>query len=130
MIGWLGSLADAEPVLAVMRQLRDQATRLEESYRDMAKHCGSRLPVGGAHFDYWVKGQALSDFLGAIGKGRTPEEAMAFAKGEACLAIKKWNANPRAVSITGKKYELERWVGMCDTMLEHAMRQVSQAGKK
>lgn len=131
MIGWLAALTDVEPVLAVMRSIRGRATALDESYREMVVHCGSRLPVGGAHFDYWVKGQALFDLLSAIGKGRTPQEAAEFAKAEAALAVGKWNENPRAVTF-GKKHELERWKGMCDGMIEDAMRSILKAaeGKK
>lgn len=92
------SISDAarEKLFAEMRRLHVRADRHAESYKALAPRNGA-IAAGGAHFDEFLKSEAIYDFLRGLNRGKTPQEAAEHAKGEARQAIAKWNARREAL---------------------------------
>jgi len=117
-----------EAIHAAMRNIGDKAVYYLETYYRLATRNGE-IAVGGEHFDALVKSEALFEFLHHLRRSCTPEEAATNAKEHIAGMVDKWNKNPQAVSLGGQPYQLHRWIGMADAIIEDAMRQVLKAAR-
>ncbi len=58
-----------------MRSLGDEALKLRDQYRRLAPPYGT-VAVGAAHFDMWIKGYALDEYVSALRAGLGPQAAL------------------------------------------------------
>ena len=127
LCGWLSTLPDPELVFVAMRAIRVTSDLWLNEFAKLQPRYGFK-PVGAAHFDAWVKGEALAHLLGRLSKGDTPEQAAESAKAETVLMVEKWNSNGHKAcqSFTGA-HELKRCPRTNDAMIEDACRLLNRA---
>jgi hypothetical protein len=110
-----------ESVRVVMREVRAESDRYLETYRRMAPR-GGEVAVGGEHFDAFLKGEALASLLRGFGRLKGDEfcvTALEAAKADAREMVAKWNAR--------REYQVARWEGAADTVIESAYRRIVNA---
>src|SRR6266702_2475473 len=115
-----------DDVLEAMRDINTKAQRYLETYYKLAPRYGE-VATGGEHFDAFVKGESLCEFLSSLRRGSSPLEAAIMAKSYAAELVANWNSKPQAAALSGHAYQLHRWTGMADALIEDAMRQVLNA---
>lgn len=116
-----------EAVFVLMRQINEEAMRYDRAALRLSPNAGE-VPIGGAHFDERLKCEALYDFLRAMNRdGADPQTAAAAALEQSRALVRKWNANPRAVSFGGPA-TLQRWEDTCAAMLEDRARRFAGIG--
>lgn len=109
-----------ESVRSVMREIDADAQRYLQRGRDLSPQAGA-IAVGGAHFDEFVRGEALGAFLRALRKGADPSAAVDVAKVYARECVATWNRQ------RGRDYVVHRWEGATDLLIERAGRLVRDA---
>lgn len=106
-----------EAVFAAMRAIDADAQHRLQRSRDLSPRYGE-IAAGGAHMDYFIPGEALSEFLRELRKGAHPDAAAAAAKVYARQMVARWNKH------RGSDYQTHRSECTADTTIEHAWRQV------
>lgn len=81
----------SEAQLQAMRSIRGESDRLLEDARRMTPRHGE-VAAGSEHVRSAAVGESLATFLRELGRGKTPEEALAAAKEEGRLWARKWNS--------------------------------------
>jgi len=96
-VNWLSTLPEPirGPVLAWMRDTRAHAQTLSQT---ASKLSGPGIPVGAAHFDEFIRGEVLHQYLGQLGRGKTPEEALQETLKWAHEAVKLHNQKSKDIS--------------------------------
>ena len=116
-----------ECVFVLMRQIGEEAMRHDRAALRLAPGWPD-VPIGAAHFDERLKAEALYDFLRAMNRdGADPQTAAAKALEQSRALVRKWNANPQAVSFGGPA-SLHRWEDTCAAMLEDRARRFAGIG--
>lgn len=115
-----------ERVFVLMREIDAEAETFDRRARALEPPPGS-LPVGAAHLDERLKCEALRDFLRGMRNGDPPQAAANRALEDSRELVRRWNANPRAVSFGGK-HELQRWEDTCAAMLDDRARRFAGIG--
>jgi hypothetical protein len=106
-----------DAVFAAMRAIdADAQNRLRRS-RELSPRYGE-IAVGGAHMDYFIPGEALSEFLRGLRKGAHPDAAVAAAKVYAREMVARWNKH------RGGDYQTHLSEGCADTTIDQAWRRV------
>lgn len=120
--GWLATLDDnyRERVFAVMRKIDKKADFHFTQERNLTPR-GGAVAVGGAHFDEFLRGNAIRVFNRVIGKGQTPDQAREMAQRDSADAVKKWNRS------RGKDFQVHRSTGSVDPLIDTIWRQVLRA---
>lgn len=108
--------------IAAMKRI---AARCEDFYQSYTRLCPppNTVPVGGAHFDEWVKFVALREFLQTYRNTADADKAVEQAKQHVRETVATWNKSPRCCTIN-TRYEAQRWEGMGDGLIEWAEREV------
>jgi hypothetical protein len=123
---WLNNLPAPthERVLVSMRETRTRA----DGYR---KECERILPPEPwlcvhsiSHIDPFAYSEGLYRFLGALGKGATPDEARQAGHDEAAGVFRKFNAQRK------KDYMVHRWEESADDIIDFAWRRLLQAAQE
>lgn len=109
-----------EAVFAVMRAIGSDAEHRLQRARELSPRYGE-IAAGGAHMDYFVPGEALSELLRVFRKGSHPDEAAAAAKVYAREMVAKWNKH------RGGDYQTYLSDGCADTTIDHAWRKLRNA---
>ena len=127
---WIDTLPvrTLERVFAAMRKLRSDAGRYEATARTLAPRYGE-IAFGCGHVDAGIRGESLYEFLALLGRGDDPVGAADGAKLAARTMVVNWNRNPRQVACVSGQWENHRWDGMCDGLIEGAMRAVLAAAE-
>jgi hypothetical protein len=110
-----------ESVRAVMREVRAESDRYLATAQRLSPRYGE-IAVGGEHFDAFLKGEALASLLRGFGKLNGDDHcvvALDAAKLDARDMVSKWNAR--------REYQVARWEGAADTVLESAFRRIVNA---
>lgn len=122
-------------IFPIMRDMQSACDQLNARYRQLAPRYGE-IAVGGEHMGPFFKAVALERFLSDLRKGcatlidlRCSDDvgllaalinaAAGNAKLAALPAINKWN-----VSI---EYQVHRWTGCCDDIVETWQRRLLQS---
>lgn len=88
--GYLSTL-EPEPLnktLALMRELRDESTKLFEQSRPK----GNTIAVGGGDFDKTCTAEIISDFLGGLSNFDDLKEVGEYCKACAVRYVSTWNS--------------------------------------
>ena len=80
-----------ETLFAYMRELDQQAERLEAQSRDLMGPAGT-VPAGAAFFDPFIQSLARSAYVRALRRGRTPDAALELTRKELRDAVQQHNA--------------------------------------
>lgn len=106
-----------EAVFAAMRAIGADAQHRLQRSRELSPRYGE-IAAGGAHMDYFIPGEALSEFLRYLRKGVHPDTAETAAKVYAREMVAKWNKH------RGGDYHTHRSECTADSTIEHAWRMV------
>lgn len=90
-----------------------------EQYVRLSPPAG-QVPLGGAHFDAYVRWYALNEFLRRLDAGASPSSCYDCARRDVVEVVKDWNRKPRCACVNSG-YEAQRWEGMTDGILLWAM---------
>ena len=110
------------PKNILLRKWQERADRSHEEYRRLTPPYGT-IGVGSADMDAWFEYDCISEFLGAIRKGQSVEEAAKRTTESTHKAISNWNnlGCKSRMAVAGH-YEYHRWLGCCDSLIETLVR--------
>lgn len=80
-----------EEVFELMRQVDEMALLAHAEYLKLCPNGHSRLPVGSADFDYYLRYEVYSAFVRALNRGMSPDEAYKYANDEGRECVRLWN---------------------------------------
>jgi len=86
-----------EALFSYMRKLDKEAQRYESEHRRLSPRHGE-LSVGSAAFDPFLKSAVTDEYLSALRKGETPDEAEATAIDYGRLCVKKHNEKRKDIN--------------------------------
>ena len=121
--GWMGQLSKEkqEKLFVWMRAQWDKAAAHERRAQSLSPR-GGAIAVGAAHWDAWIQGEAIHEFLRRLREGDTPKQALKNAKEWAHGAVAAHNAK------RPKDVNWKRWEGTADGGLETLHRSLNTAG--
>jgi len=126
-MSWLNSLSDhaRDRVFAWMRTWGETAQNHQATSRELMPQTG-RIDIGGAWFDPFLSAEIATQFLSALRRGATPEDAATLAKTHGRECVKKFNERRRQQfkktdRIMGPSVT-ERWEEQDHTRADHMAR--------
>lgn len=81
-----------------------------EQYRKLCPTSHSRLALGSADFDYYLRYEVYSAIVRALNRGQNPEEAYEYAKAEGRECVRLWNERGhKSRAFINSSHELKRY---------------------
>lgn len=118
-----------EEVFSAMRTLDEEVQREYERARELAPR-GGAIAVGSADFDHTLKAGIGEEYLRALNKGSTPDEALDAAKALGREMVQKWNTKgSKGRASINRNSELHRWEGAGESIAENIHRRFVQSAE-